>query len=115
MYGRLKLGMLLPVRALLLTAAWPARLAAAHTLPRELRAHEGYRFEAGRFKKLKTPTLLLLGGDSPGFFKAALEAVDAVLPDSRVVVMPGQQHSEHAHVSSAKAALDKALGISCSG
>ena len=25
--------------------AWPARVAAAHTLPRELRAHEGYCFE----------------------------------------------------------------------
>ena len=27
--------------------AWPARVAAAHTLPRELRAHEHYRFKAG--------------------------------------------------------------------
>jgi pimeloyl-ACP methyl ester carboxylesterase len=72
--------------------AWPARLAAAHTLPRELRAHEGYRFDAERFKALNIPTLLLVGGDSPHFFKAAIEALDAALPNSRVVVMPGQQH-----------------------
>jgi pimeloyl-ACP methyl ester carboxylesterase len=72
--------------------AFPARVAAAHTLPRELRAHEGYRFEPERFKNLKTPTLLLLGGDSPQFFKAATEAVHAVLPNSRIVVMLGQQH-----------------------
>jgi pimeloyl-ACP methyl ester carboxylesterase len=72
--------------------AWPARLAAAHTLPRELRAHEGYRFQAERFKSLATPTLLLLGGDSPYFFKAAIEAIAAALPNRRVVSLPGQQH-----------------------
>jgi pimeloyl-ACP methyl ester carboxylesterase len=72
--------------------AFPARVAAAHTLPRELRAHEAYRFEPERFKNLHIPTLLLLGGDSPPFFKAAVEAADAALPNSRVVVLPGQQH-----------------------
>lgn len=72
--------------------AFSARVAAAHTLPRELRAHEAYRFEPERFNKLNVPTLLLLGGDSPSFFKAAVEALHAALPDSRVVVLPGQQH-----------------------
>jgi pimeloyl-ACP methyl ester carboxylesterase len=72
--------------------AFPARVAAAHTLPRELRAHEGYQFQPERFKQLSIPTLLLLGGDSPTFFKAAIEALSAVLPNSRTVVMPGQQH-----------------------
>jgi pimeloyl-ACP methyl ester carboxylesterase len=72
--------------------AWPARLAAAHTLPRELRTHAAYRFEARRFKALTIPTLLLLGGDSPEFFKAAIAALEAALPKARVVVMPGQQH-----------------------
>jgi pimeloyl-ACP methyl ester carboxylesterase len=72
--------------------AWPARVAAAHTLPRELRAHERYTFDVQRFKELQTPTLLLLGGDSPHFFKAAIEAVATALPNSRNVVMPGQQH-----------------------
>ena len=72
--------------------AWPARVAAAHTLPRELRAHEGYRFRAERFQRLKTPTLLLVGGDSPDFFKAAIATVNAALLNSRVLVLPGQQH-----------------------
>jgi pimeloyl-ACP methyl ester carboxylesterase len=72
--------------------AWPARVAAAHTLPRELRAHERYRFNPERFKSLSVPTLLLLGGDSPAFFKAAIEVVDNALPNSKVVVLPGQQH-----------------------
>jgi len=72
--------------------AWPARVAAAHTLPRELRTHERYRFTPERFRGLSTPTLLLLGGDSPFFFKAATEMAASTLPNSRVVVLPGQQH-----------------------
>jgi pimeloyl-ACP methyl ester carboxylesterase len=72
--------------------AWPARVAAANTLPRELRAHEGYHFAAERFRGLHTPTLLLLGGDSPDFFKAAIKTLDAVLPNSHVVTIPKQQH-----------------------
>lgn len=72
--------------------AWPVRLAAAHTLPRELKADERYRFDAKRFRTLNIPTSLLLGSDSPPFFRAAVETVDAVLPASRIVILPGQQH-----------------------
>ena len=72
--------------------AFPARIAAAHTLPRELRAHESYRFDPERFKHLTVPTLLLVGGDSPAFFKAAIETLHATLPNSRIVVLAGQQH-----------------------
>jgi pimeloyl-ACP methyl ester carboxylesterase len=72
--------------------AFAARVAAAHTLPRELRAHESYRFEPERFKHMNVPTLLLLGGDSPAFFKAAIDALDATLPNCQIVILPGQQH-----------------------
>jgi pimeloyl-ACP methyl ester carboxylesterase len=71
---------------------WPARVAVAHTLPRELREAERYRLDARQFSDLHTPTLLLMGGDSPQNVKAATEAVDAALPNSRIAVMPGQQH-----------------------
>ena len=73
--------------------SWPARVAAAHTILREMRGSNEYVFEPARFTGLITPTLLLLGGDSPPFFKAGIEAVHAALPESRVVVMPGQQHT----------------------
>jgi len=72
--------------------AWPARVAAAHTLPRELRGQRGYRFAAERFAELCVPTLLLLGGDSPRAFELAAHLLDEALADSRIVVMPGQQH-----------------------
>jgi pimeloyl-ACP methyl ester carboxylesterase len=67
-------------------------LAAAQTLPRELRADEQYTFDARRFKELDTPTLLLLGGDSPEFLKKGVEIVAAALPNSRIAIMPRQQH-----------------------
>ena len=73
--------------------SWPARVAAAHTILREMRESNEYAFEPARFSAVTIPTLLLLGGDSPTFLKAAIEEVHAALPDSQVVVMPGQQHT----------------------
>ncbi len=72
--------------------AWLAWVAAAHTIPRELRALVQYRFDPKRFKDVSTPILLLLGGNSSLFMKASVDAVNAALPNSRVVVMPGQKH-----------------------
>lgn len=72
---------------------WKARVAAAHTIPRELRAVKGYGLEPDRFKDLEVPTLLLSGGESPAALRKAAEVVNEALPDSRIVVMPGQGHS----------------------
>jgi pimeloyl-ACP methyl ester carboxylesterase len=71
---------------------WQARVAAAPTVPRELRAVESYRLDPARFQNVVTPTLLLLGGDSPPEMQAATYAVAAALPNAHVVVMPGQGH-----------------------
>src|ERR687889_1290738 len=68
---------------------WQARVAAAHTIPRELRAVKAYRLDPERFRDLGVPTLLLSGGDSPAALRKAAEEVDEMLPDSRLVVMPG--------------------------
>jgi pimeloyl-ACP methyl ester carboxylesterase len=72
--------------------AWASRIAAAHTLPRELRAQMGYHFVEERFKGFMTPTLLIVGADSPSRFKAATNLLAATLPNSRTVILPGQQH-----------------------
>ena len=72
---------------------WPARVAAAHTVPRELRADEEYVFEPARFAALRTPTLFLLGGDSPAFLKKATEAAHAAVHGSRIEILAGQQHT----------------------
>lgn len=71
---------------------WPERVASAPTVPRELRAEAEYVLDAERVGHLQIPTLLLLGGDSPPVLRNAVEALDALLPNSRIGVMPGQQH-----------------------
>jgi pimeloyl-ACP methyl ester carboxylesterase len=71
---------------------FPARVAAAHTVPRETRAEKEYGFEPERFTHLNVPTLLLLGGDSPMSLRETIETWHAALPNSRIVVLPGQQH-----------------------
>ena len=72
--------------------AWQAREAAAHTIPRELRAQETYRFDPKRFGDLGVPMLFLKGGESPDTFEEGERAVGEALPNSRIVVMPGQGH-----------------------
>jgi pimeloyl-ACP methyl ester carboxylesterase len=73
--------------------AWAARVEAAHTIPRELRASTEYTFDAARFAAVRVPTLLLLGGASPAPFRAALELVRAAIPHAELAVMPSQQHA----------------------
>jgi pimeloyl-ACP methyl ester carboxylesterase len=73
---------------------WPARVAAAHTIPREELGTNNYHFAAQRIAALKKiPVRLLLGGDSPAFFREAIELIKQALPSAEVVVMPGQQHT----------------------
>ncbi|HSJ53782.1 MAG TPA: alpha/beta fold hydrolase, partial [Anaerolineae bacterium] len=59
--------------------AWPARLGSAHTLPREMRAEERYKFQPQRFQDLNIPTLLLLGSETPDGTKEVSRTLDAAL------------------------------------
>ena len=72
--------------------SWPALVATAHTLPRELRAVEAYRFDAERFRALSVPTVLLDGDQSPDEIRLGVRLLDEVVPDSRLVTMPGVGH-----------------------
>lgn len=79
------------IEALRNEPAWAARLEAAHTIPREF-ADEDYILNPQRFENLKVPTMLLQGSESPDALKEATKIVHAALPNSKIVVMPGQQH-----------------------
>jgi pimeloyl-ACP methyl ester carboxylesterase len=72
---------------------WASRVAAAHTLPRELKAQMGYHFNAERFKNFTTPTLLLTGEQSPVRFHAATNLLAATLPNNHIVTLAGQKHN----------------------
>ena len=71
---------------------WKVRITLAPTIPRELTIERRYRFQPERFAQFSTPTLLLLGGDSPALFRRVTDVLKTALPTSRVSVMPGQQH-----------------------
>jgi pimeloyl-ACP methyl ester carboxylesterase len=71
---------------------WQGRIQLAPTIPRELAVDWTYRFDAAKFFSLKVATMLLLGGDSPPFFRKAVEQVASALPNGRIVELPEQQH-----------------------
>lgn len=71
---------------------WQTRIELVPTVPRELLFDEDYELDEDRLARVNIPVLLLLGGDSPPMFREGAERLDAILPDSRIDVMPGQQH-----------------------
>jgi pimeloyl-ACP methyl ester carboxylesterase len=73
--------------------AWSVRLANVPTLPRELGAEERYVFAPERFRRMRTPTLLLVGEDSPPRELENATSIAEALPDARVVALEGQQHA----------------------
>lgn len=75
---------------------WPLRVAAAHTIPRELRA-EGRSGGAGleALARVRQPVLQILGGESKPAFGDATAALDDRLIDGHVVVIPGARHAAH--------------------
>ena len=72
--------------------SWKARVAAAHTIPRELRIGDAYDPDFERFATVRVPTLLLLGGDSPSFLVDPTRRLHESISESKLTVMPGQQH-----------------------
>lgn len=71
---------------------WKVRIQLAPTVPRELAIDQTYSFDPSKFADLRVPVLLLQGGDSPSLFQEATKTVDSALPNSTVVILPGQQH-----------------------
>jgi pimeloyl-ACP methyl ester carboxylesterase len=80
------------ITALRAQPAWPARVAAAPTIVRELRAIPQVPFDPGQAARIAVPTLLLTGSDSDDPFAADIATVAAALPDARVGVLDGQRH-----------------------
>ena len=71
---------------------WDDRVAGAHTLPREEQACSDHVLRPDRLTTMQTPTLLVSGSESPQKFKAATEAIDDALPNSRIVTFEGEKH-----------------------
>ena len=74
------------------SSAWDARVAAAHTIPRELRATSQYAFRPARFANMNIRTMLMMGSESPPFLTHAARTVRMALPSATLAVLDGQQH-----------------------
>lgn len=80
------------IKAMEGTPAWQARLAAASTVPRELRAEGAYAIDSLRLAELSLPTLLLVGSESPSWAQRSTEAFAARLPQAEVHTLEGHGH-----------------------
>jgi pimeloyl-ACP methyl ester carboxylesterase len=93
--------------------SWQGRVAAAHTVVRETRAEEAYRFDPARFTGFRVPTLLLRGSESPPWLLADTDRVAAALPAATVVPLIG--HGHVAMLSAPQLVVDLILGFSRDG
>jgi pimeloyl-ACP methyl ester carboxylesterase len=72
--------------------AWARMLAMAHTAPDDTRIQQGFDLDLRRLAAVRTPTLLLIGSESPARMRKASEAIANALPDVRIEEIPGQAH-----------------------
>lgn len=74
------------------TPMWAARVAAAHTMPREGRAAQAFEPNTAALRELTCPTLVLRGTESPAWLRASSEAAHLALPGSALAELDGQAH-----------------------
>ena len=75
--------------------AWPARVAAAHTIPRELRALNEYETDLARFGAIEAPVLLVVGELTEARRREMFEGLARAVKHARLAVLPGQRHAAH--------------------
>jgi pimeloyl-ACP methyl ester carboxylesterase len=74
---------------------WPARVAAAPTIPRELEAEATAAASLDALGRVRQPVLQLLGSASLPVFREATMALDQRLADGRIVEISGAKHAAH--------------------
>lgn len=75
------------------TPLWEWRRAVAPTVPRELHAAEAHRLDAERLAAIATPTLLLVGSESPHWAVRATAAYAEAMPRAEVRRLDGHGHA----------------------
>jgi pimeloyl-ACP methyl ester carboxylesterase len=74
---------------------WPARVAAAHTILREIEAETTEPASIEALAAVRAPVLLILGSISRSPFRIGTDALAARLADARVAVIDGAAHAAH--------------------
>jgi pimeloyl-ACP methyl ester carboxylesterase len=73
--------------------AWPGRVSAAHTIPRELRANNDYAADSESFEQVLTPVLLLLGSRSLQRRRVLFRDLVIKIHHARIVELADQGHA----------------------
>lgn len=76
-------------------SAWPGRVAAVHTIPRELRAFNDYGTDLARFDAIEAPVLLVVGELSEPRRREMFERMAQAFKNARLAVLSGQRHTAH--------------------
>lgn len=71
---------------------WDLRRQVVPTVPRELRAELAHRFDAEAMAESHTPTLLLLGTESPDWAARSVRAHSEAIPGAETRMLEGQGH-----------------------
>jgi pimeloyl-ACP methyl ester carboxylesterase len=86
---------------------FPARVAAAGSVTRELRAGASNGSALERYQAIAQPVLLVIGSESPPFFRAGAVALAARLAQGRLAVIEGARHAaHHTHVEALAALVE---------
>ena len=80
------------IAAFKVAASWPGRVAAAHTITREIRGELTARLGPELARRITMPVLLVTGESSADASKASIESVAAALPNARILTLEGQEH-----------------------
>jgi pimeloyl-ACP methyl ester carboxylesterase len=73
------------------TPLWEARLAAAPTVPRELRAEQGFSLDS-LAPGFPVPCVMLVGSESPAWARRSTDAFAAAMPGTEVRTLEGHGH-----------------------
>jgi len=71
---------------------WERRKRVSPTLPRELRAELAFRLDRGALARITTPTLMLLGSESPDWARRSTDAYSEAIANAEVRILDGHGH-----------------------
>ncbi|MES2154574.1 MAG: alpha/beta hydrolase [bacterium] len=88
---------------------WKTAVAAAHTLPYDAAALNGFKVPTARFGRIKTPVVVLWGTKSPASLQKAAQDAAAAIPGAATKVLPKQNHG--VKPAALRPALVEAFGL----
>jgi pimeloyl-ACP methyl ester carboxylesterase len=95
---------------------YPLRVAAANTVPRELRAGASAGASLERFAAVSQPVLQVLGSESPTVFREGARALAQRLERGQLAVIEGARHAaHHTHVEALAELVERFLAETDAG